>query len=53
MLTETRNRKQIDKFMSHLIKPIGYKTLLDRRQTEHGIKMIKEFFSRISPPNFA
>ena len=50
MLTETRNRKQIDKFMSHLInhliKPIGYKTLLDRRQTEHGIKMIKEFFQQ-------
>ena len=46
MLTETRYRIQIDKFMSHLIKPIGYKTLLDRRQTEHGIKMIKEFFQQ-------
>lgn len=32
--------------MSQLIKPKDYKTLLDRRQTEHGIKMIKEFFQQ-------
>ena len=30
--------------MSKLIKPIGYKPLLDMRQTEQGIKLIKEFF---------
>lgn len=30
--------------MSKLIKPTGYKPLLDRRQTEQGIKLIKDFF---------
>ena len=30
--------------MSHVIKPIGYQRLLDMRQTEQGIKLIKEFF---------
>ena len=30
--------------MSKLIKPAGYKPLLDRRQTEQGIKLIKDFF---------
>lgn len=30
--------------MSRLIKPVGYRTLLDIQQTEQGIKMIKEFF---------
>ena len=30
--------------MSRLIKPQGYKPLLDKRQTEQGIKLIKEFF---------
>ena len=30
--------------MSKLIKPINYKPLLDMRQTEQGIKLIKEFF---------
>ena len=32
--------------MSKLIKPEGYKALLDMRQTEMGIKMIKEFFQQ-------
>ena len=30
--------------MSYLIKPKGYKALLNLPQTEMGIKMIKEFF---------
>lgn len=30
--------------MSKLIKPVGYKPLLDMCQTEQGIKLIKEFF---------
>lgn len=30
--------------MSKLIKLAGYKPLLDRRQTEQGIKLIKDFF---------
>ena len=30
--------------MSKIIRPIAYETLLDMRQTEQGIKMIKEFF---------
>jgi aspartate--ammonia ligase len=30
--------------MSTLIKPEGYKALLDMKQTEQGIKLIKEFF---------
>lgn len=32
--------------MSKLIKPKGYKALLDMRQTEQGIKQIKEFFQQ-------
>ena len=32
--------------MSNLIKPEGYEALLDMRQTEMGIKMIKEFFQQ-------
>lgn len=32
--------------MSNLIKPNGYKALLDMRQTEQGIKLIKEFFQQ-------
>lgn len=32
--------------MSKLIKPIGYKAQLDIRQTEQGIKLIKEFFQQ-------
>lgn len=32
--------------MSKLIKPNGYKALLDMRQTEMGIKLIKEFFQQ-------
>lgn len=32
--------------MSKLIKPIGYKALLDKHQTEQGIKQIKEFFQQ-------
>jgi aspartate--ammonia ligase len=30
--------------MSQIIKPIDYQPLLDMRQTEQGIKLIKEFF---------
>lgn len=30
--------------MSYLIKPIGYKPILDLKQTELGIKRIKDFF---------
>jgi len=32
--------------MSNLIRPNGYKALLDMKQTEQGIKMIKEFFQQ-------
>ena len=32
--------------MSELIKPAGYKALLDMKQTEQGIKLIKEFFQQ-------
>jgi len=32
--------------MSKLTKPAGYKALLDMRQTEQGIKLIKEFFQQ-------
>ena len=32
--------------MSKLIKPNGYKALLDMRQTEQGIKLIKDFFQQ-------
>lgn len=32
--------------MSKLIKPIGYEALLDTRQTEQGIKLIKDFFQQ-------
>jgi len=32
--------------MSKLIKPNGYKALLDMRQTEQGIKLIKDFFEQ-------
>lgn len=32
--------------MSKLIKPSGYKALLDTVQTEQGIKLIKEFFQQ-------
>ena len=35
-----------DKDMSQLIKPINYQSLLDAKQTEQGIKMIKEFFQQ-------
>ena len=30
--------------MSKLIKPQGYKAVLDLKQTEQGIKLIKDFF---------
>lgn len=33
--------------MSKLIKPEGYKALLDMKRTEQGIKLIKDFFKRI------
>ncbi len=32
--------------MSRLIKPVDYKALLGRHQTEQGIKLIKEFFQQ-------
>ena len=32
--------------MSQLIKPIDYLPLLDTKQTEQGIKLIKEFFQQ-------
>lgn len=32
--------------MSKLIKPAGYVSLLDMRQTEQGIKLIKDFFQQ-------
>ena len=32
--------------MSQLIKPVGYEALLDTKQTEQGIKLIKEFFQQ-------
>ena len=32
--------------MSQLIKPIDYMSLLDMKQTEQGIKLIKEFFQQ-------
>ena len=32
--------------MSNLIKPVGYQQLLDVKQTEQGIKLIKDFFQQ-------
>ena len=32
--------------MSQVIKPVDYQRLLDMRQTEQGIKLIKEFFQQ-------
>ena len=32
--------------MSKLIKPEGYKALLDMKHTEQGIKQIKDFFQQ-------
>ena len=32
--------------MSQLIQPIDYKALLDTKQTEQGIKLIKDFFQQ-------
>lgn len=32
--------------MSYIIKPLGYRPLLDLKQTEQGIKLIKEFFQQ-------
>ena len=32
--------------MSKLIEPTGYKALLDKSQTEQGIKLIKDFFQQ-------
>jgi len=32
--------------MSKLIKPEGYVALLDMKQTEQGIKLIKDFFQQ-------
>ena len=36
--------------MSTLIKPIDYKQLLDAKQTEQGIKLIKDFFQQNLSP---
>lgn len=41
LLTLHNNNK-----MSQIIKPIGYKALLDTTHTEHGIKQIKDFFQQ-------
>ena len=32
--------------MSKVMKPAGYRALLDTRQTEQGIKLIKDFFQQ-------
>lgn len=32
--------------MSNLIRPVGYEALLDMKQTEQGIKLIKDFFQQ-------
>lgn len=32
--------------MSHLIKPKDYSPILDLKQTEHGIKLVKDFFQQ-------
>ena len=32
--------------MSKIMKPIDYESVLDMRQTEQGIKLIKEFFQQ-------
>ena len=39
-------RKFLNLGMSNLIEPSGYKALLDRNQTEQGIKLIKDFFQQ-------
>ena len=39
-----RGRVPQEERMSYLIIPEGYKALLDLKQTEHGIKLIKDFF---------
>lgn len=44
-LHHKNNRKRTNN-MSKLIKPEGYKALLDMKQTEQGIKLIKEFFQQ-------
>ena len=42
----TLHAKSLKKAMSKLIKPVGYKAALDLRQTEQGIKLIKDFFQQ-------
>ena len=32
--------------MGQIIKPLKYEALLDMKQTEQGIKLIKEFFQQ-------
>lgn len=32
--------------MAHIIQPINYRPLVDKQQTEQGIKLIKEFFQQ-------
>ena len=39
--------------MAQLILPKDYNALLNKHQTEQGIKLIKDFFNRISQQNFA
>ena len=41
---QAQSATRIDKIMSKLIKLKGYEALLDMRQTEQGIKLIKDFF---------
>ena len=38
--------------MSYLIKPTGYKALLNLSQTEMGIKKIKDFLQKEAAPAF-
>ena len=40
--TTTNDKKDMAKIM----KPVGYERVLDMRQTEQGIKLIKEFFQQ-------
>ena len=45
-IIELENYLNCSKKMSQLIKPINYQSLLDTKQTEQGIKLIKEFFQQ-------
>ena len=43
---DTPWKKYFPKNMSKLIRPVDYMPLLNVRQTEQGIKMIKDFLSK-------